>query len=335
MKIKFIGATEGVTGSKLLLLTEKGKQILLDCGLYQGMGKATDELIQGAADPRFANVIRIFAGLFPGRRFGGGPWPSTSTASLSSTSGRGGPIGTGSAVDRQHRCDGVLGDKGCGRYGGPPARRPRPAGLRHPRRRVLAGVRRERQVRHHRSRRAAAPGRPVAPERRDEGGPARPPPDGGAVGRSVRSITCGEARISRADVRMAGIGRVPSGHGLGHARPHSRRGGALRSTPTACTSAARPPGRRRRWRRSWSRRTHGPIRCSTSSHRGWQGYRSRVRSARCTSPASDLLCRAIFRSSTGRCLQQTASSPAAASPRCTRRSPTAERSTANSSFRPR
>ena len=28
--------------------------------------------VQGAADPRFANVIRIFAGLFPGRRFGGG-----------------------------------------------------------------------------------------------------------------------------------------------------------------------------------------------------------------------------------------------------------------------
>jgi CubicO group peptidase (beta-lactamase class C family) len=28
--------------------------------------------VHGAADPRFANVIRIFAGLFPGRRFGGG-----------------------------------------------------------------------------------------------------------------------------------------------------------------------------------------------------------------------------------------------------------------------
>ena len=28
--------------------------------------------VQGAADPRFANVIRIFAGLFPARRFGGG-----------------------------------------------------------------------------------------------------------------------------------------------------------------------------------------------------------------------------------------------------------------------
>ncbi len=28
--------------------------------------------VHGAADPRFANVVRIFAGLFPGRRFGGG-----------------------------------------------------------------------------------------------------------------------------------------------------------------------------------------------------------------------------------------------------------------------
>jgi metallo-beta-lactamase family protein len=44
MKLKFIGATEDVTGSKHLLFTEAGKQILLDCGLYQGMGKETDVL---------------------------------------------------------------------------------------------------------------------------------------------------------------------------------------------------------------------------------------------------------------------------------------------------
>lgn len=44
MKLKFIGATETVTGSKHLILTEKGKQFLLDCGLYQGLGKETDEL---------------------------------------------------------------------------------------------------------------------------------------------------------------------------------------------------------------------------------------------------------------------------------------------------
>ncbi|MEI6020005.1 MAG: MBL fold metallo-hydrolase [Bacteroidota bacterium] len=44
MKVKFIGATESVTGSKHLIITNKGKQILLDCGLYQGMGKETDVL---------------------------------------------------------------------------------------------------------------------------------------------------------------------------------------------------------------------------------------------------------------------------------------------------
>lgn len=44
MKLKFIGATEGVTGSKHLVLTENGSQVLLDCGLYQGEGKETDEL---------------------------------------------------------------------------------------------------------------------------------------------------------------------------------------------------------------------------------------------------------------------------------------------------
>lgn len=44
MKIKFIGATETVTGSKHLIITESGKQILLDCGLYQGMGRDTREM---------------------------------------------------------------------------------------------------------------------------------------------------------------------------------------------------------------------------------------------------------------------------------------------------
>ncbi len=44
MKLKFIGATETVTGSKHLVMTEKGRQYLLDCGLYQGLGKETDVL---------------------------------------------------------------------------------------------------------------------------------------------------------------------------------------------------------------------------------------------------------------------------------------------------
>ncbi|MCF8422869.1 MAG: MBL fold metallo-hydrolase [Bacteroidia bacterium] len=44
MQIKFSGATETVTGSKHLVTTDKGYSILLDCGLYQGMGKETDAL---------------------------------------------------------------------------------------------------------------------------------------------------------------------------------------------------------------------------------------------------------------------------------------------------
>lgn len=41
MKIKFLGAAREVTGSKHLIITEKGKRILLDCGMYQGKGLQT------------------------------------------------------------------------------------------------------------------------------------------------------------------------------------------------------------------------------------------------------------------------------------------------------
>lgn len=44
MELKFLGATETVTGSKHLLTSDSGKKILLDCGLYQGVGKETDPL---------------------------------------------------------------------------------------------------------------------------------------------------------------------------------------------------------------------------------------------------------------------------------------------------
>ena len=44
MKIAFHGAARTVTGSKHLLTLSNGKKYLLDCGLYQGMGKETDEL---------------------------------------------------------------------------------------------------------------------------------------------------------------------------------------------------------------------------------------------------------------------------------------------------
>lgn len=44
MKLKFCGAAREVTGSKILLTTDKGKRILFDCGMFQGKGLETDEM---------------------------------------------------------------------------------------------------------------------------------------------------------------------------------------------------------------------------------------------------------------------------------------------------
>jgi len=44
MKIAFHGAARTVTGSKHLVTLKSGKNILLDCGMFQGMGKETDAL---------------------------------------------------------------------------------------------------------------------------------------------------------------------------------------------------------------------------------------------------------------------------------------------------
>jgi len=42
MTIQFLGAAGEVTGSKHLITTDKGKKILLDCGMFQGKGMETD-----------------------------------------------------------------------------------------------------------------------------------------------------------------------------------------------------------------------------------------------------------------------------------------------------
>jgi len=44
MQIKFLGAAREVTGSKHLITTDLGKNILLDCGMFQGKGLETDAM---------------------------------------------------------------------------------------------------------------------------------------------------------------------------------------------------------------------------------------------------------------------------------------------------
>jgi metallo-beta-lactamase family protein len=56
MKIQFHGAAQRVTGSKHLIITDKGTKILLDCGLFQGLN--TQELNQQFAfDPKEIDYV--------------------------------------------------------------------------------------------------------------------------------------------------------------------------------------------------------------------------------------------------------------------------------------
>lgn len=72
MKIKFIGAAREVTGSKHLIITESGKRILLDCGMFQGKGLETDGMNRDLMfDPALVDHIILthahidHAGLIP------------------------------------------------------------------------------------------------------------------------------------------------------------------------------------------------------------------------------------------------------------------------------
>ncbi len=58
MKIAFHGAARTVTGSKHLLTLRNGKKILLDCGMFQGLGKETDMLNRNFGfDPATVDVM--------------------------------------------------------------------------------------------------------------------------------------------------------------------------------------------------------------------------------------------------------------------------------------
>lgn len=58
MKIAFHGAARCVTGSKHLLTLKNGRKILLDCGMFQGMGKETDALNRHwGFEPREVDIV--------------------------------------------------------------------------------------------------------------------------------------------------------------------------------------------------------------------------------------------------------------------------------------
>ena len=58
MKVAFHGAARTVTGSKHLVTLQNGKKILLDCGMFQGLGRETDMLNRNFGfDPKEVEVM--------------------------------------------------------------------------------------------------------------------------------------------------------------------------------------------------------------------------------------------------------------------------------------
>ena len=96
--------------------------------LRAGEGLPRD--VQGAADPRFGNVMRIFAGLFPGHRFGGGALAVYIDGRPVVDVWTGWADRSGEqAVDSRYGGDGVLRDQGGRGDGHPPPGGSRPAVL--------------------------------------------------------------------------------------------------------------------------------------------------------------------------------------------------------------
>ena len=70
MKIAFHGAARTVTGSKHLVTLKSGKRILLDCGMFQGMGKETDALNRDFGFDAGSVVACTYRSLWPHSKIG-------------------------------------------------------------------------------------------------------------------------------------------------------------------------------------------------------------------------------------------------------------------------
>ena len=92
MKLSFHGAARTVTGTKHLITLNNGKKILLDCGMFQGMGAATDDLNEHFGfDPKSISVLLLthahidHSGLIPRlvkEGFSGTIWSTEATRDL-------------------------------------------------------------------------------------------------------------------------------------------------------------------------------------------------------------------------------------------------------------